>query len=297
MLVTDRSFSIESYRYGFNGMEKDDNIVGTGNHYTTKERGYDSRLGRWWSIDPESGIFPGWTPYRAFLNNPNFFTDKSGSIEWPLKGTYVIQKNQSNFLKNQQVYSRRNGWIVQSGNFESPLTTTEYKTFISNPDKNAIIRTSQWNILRKSTPQQPMTSPHIGSDFRASVGTQVYSLGDGNITAINKSSGILSVQYGNGDEITFRHLNSISNDLKIGSKVYEGQGIAKTGNKYTTLPHLHIEGKDLNGNPINFEKNKYGKTTNKQFFDEFDGDYKKLPGYVKDHRKKSPAIDSSLKGK
>src|SRR5690554_7020950 len=40
-----------AYRYGFNGMEKDDQIKGKENSYTTEIRQYDPRLGRWLSID------------------------------------------------------------------------------------------------------------------------------------------------------------------------------------------------------------------------------------------------------
>ena len=40
------------YRYGFNGMERDDEIKGSGNSYTTEFRLLDPRLGRWPSTDP-----------------------------------------------------------------------------------------------------------------------------------------------------------------------------------------------------------------------------------------------------
>ena len=41
-----------SYRYGFNGMESDDEISGEGNSYGADYRQYDSRLARWTSVDP-----------------------------------------------------------------------------------------------------------------------------------------------------------------------------------------------------------------------------------------------------
>jgi len=47
-----RQFNTNSYKYGMNGMEKDDEIVGSGNMYTTSFRENDTRLGRWWSSDP-----------------------------------------------------------------------------------------------------------------------------------------------------------------------------------------------------------------------------------------------------
>jgi RHS repeat-associated protein len=74
-----RSFSSDSYRYGFNGMEKDDEIKGSGNSYTTLFRQYDPRLTRWLSLDPEMAKYPNQSPYVAFNGNPVFFSDPLGN--------------------------------------------------------------------------------------------------------------------------------------------------------------------------------------------------------------------------
>lgn len=66
------------YRYGFNGMEKDNESKGFGNEYTTEFRQYDPRLGRWLTIDPLFYKFPWQSPYVAFNNNPIFFADPRG---------------------------------------------------------------------------------------------------------------------------------------------------------------------------------------------------------------------------
>jgi len=50
--TTSNIFSNLEYRYGFNGMEKDDEVKGKGNSYTTHFRMLDPRLGRWLSTDP-----------------------------------------------------------------------------------------------------------------------------------------------------------------------------------------------------------------------------------------------------
>jgi len=52
MQMPGRSYNSGEYRYGFNGMEKDDEVKGSGNSYTTEFRQYDPRLGRWMSLDP-----------------------------------------------------------------------------------------------------------------------------------------------------------------------------------------------------------------------------------------------------
>ena len=67
------------YRFGFNGMEKDDEVHGvTGSSYTTHFRQYDTRIARWLSIDPLVKNFPWQSPYVAFDNNPIYKTDPRG---------------------------------------------------------------------------------------------------------------------------------------------------------------------------------------------------------------------------
>ncbi len=77
-----RSFSSNQYRYGFNGYEKDDEVKGSGNSLDFGARIYDSRLGRWLTVDPQFRKQPGWTPYKAFLDNPIFYVDPAGETEY-----------------------------------------------------------------------------------------------------------------------------------------------------------------------------------------------------------------------
>jgi RHS repeat-associated protein len=65
-----------NYRFGYNGMEKDDELKGLGNSYTTEFRQYDSRVGRWLSVDPK--IVPWQSAYTSFGNNPVRYTDVRG---------------------------------------------------------------------------------------------------------------------------------------------------------------------------------------------------------------------------
>lgn len=60
--------SYSRYRYGFQGQEKDDEIKGAGNSINFKYRIYDSRLGRFFAIDPLTSKYPYWTPY-SFSGN------------------------------------------------------------------------------------------------------------------------------------------------------------------------------------------------------------------------------------
>ncbi|GEM_PF-5042564 len=69
---------VDSYRYGFQGQEKDDEVKGEGNSYTTEFRQLDPRLGRWLSLDPLMAKYPGMSPYVAFNNNPITIIDPLG---------------------------------------------------------------------------------------------------------------------------------------------------------------------------------------------------------------------------
>lgn len=45
-----RSYTSDAFRYGFNGMENDNEIKGTSNSLDFGARIYDPRLGRWLNI-------------------------------------------------------------------------------------------------------------------------------------------------------------------------------------------------------------------------------------------------------
>lgn len=73
-----RSRNTDAYRYGYQGSEKDDEIAGNGNSYTTFFRQLDPRLGRWFSPDP---VFQPWqSAYTSMDNNPINLNDVMGDM-------------------------------------------------------------------------------------------------------------------------------------------------------------------------------------------------------------------------
>jgi RHS repeat-associated protein len=68
----------DRYRFGFNGMEKDNELKGIGNSLDFGARMYDSRLGRWLSLDPLAAKYTWLSPYNFCGNNPIFFVDPNG---------------------------------------------------------------------------------------------------------------------------------------------------------------------------------------------------------------------------
>ena len=75
-----------NYRYGFNGMENDNEVKGEGNQLDFGERIYDSRLGRFLSPDPIGNEFP-WNSLYAFAeNDPIGHIDADGLSKAPPPG-------------------------------------------------------------------------------------------------------------------------------------------------------------------------------------------------------------------
>ena len=82
-LLPGRSYSSDSYRFGFNGKEKDDEVHGsTGTSYDYGFRIYDARLARFLSLDPLTGTFPFYTPYQFAGNKPIIAIDLDGLEEF-----------------------------------------------------------------------------------------------------------------------------------------------------------------------------------------------------------------------
>jgi hypothetical protein len=67
-----------SYRYGFNGQEKDDEVKGPGNALNYTHRMSDPRIARFFSEDPIASVYPELTPYQIASNNPIMNTELEG---------------------------------------------------------------------------------------------------------------------------------------------------------------------------------------------------------------------------
>ena len=78
-----RTFNSSSYRYGFNGQEKVDEMSVDGGDLDFGARVYDSRLGRFLSIDPCFREYAALTPYEFADNSPIQFIDRDGKYADP----------------------------------------------------------------------------------------------------------------------------------------------------------------------------------------------------------------------
>ena len=103
MLMPDMSWQSSGYRYGYNGMEMDNDIKGTGNHLSTHFRGLDPRVGRWWSPDPKPN--PSISSYASMELNPILNIDPLGDtikVEGELNQGHIGA--QTEFATNQRAH-------------------------------------------------------------------------------------------------------------------------------------------------------------------------------------------------
>jgi RHS repeat-associated protein len=111
MEMPGRSFSSSSYRYGYQGSEKDNELKGNGSSYTTFFRQLDPRLGRWLSKDPKIAAWE--SPYVSMRNNPIRHNDVLG--DWvgyhnkrDKKMVKTMAKNDKGFRKKL----RKQRWSI-----------------------------------------------------------------------------------------------------------------------------------------------------------------------------------------
>ncbi len=110
-MLPNRHGSSDSYRYGFNGKEKDDEVKGEGNSYDFGARLNDTRVGRWLTLDgkPKSDQ----SNYVFTRNNPIIFVDPDGQDDWyfdfTTKATYVIRNGKPNrYFITEYIYTEPN---------------------------------------------------------------------------------------------------------------------------------------------------------------------------------------------
>src|SRR6218665_1337784 len=134
-----RQFNEKNYRYGFNGMENDNEVNGEGNHLDYGARGRTPRLGGGWgAVEPLASKYPGISPYAFCLNNPIYFVDPDGNDVKPTSiAAYKAILNTLSAKDQSYVKIDKHGNIDKnlinraksiSGNFTSLKTLVNDKT-------------------------------------------------------------------------------------------------------------------------------------------------------------------------
>jgi RHS repeat-associated protein len=146
-----------SYRFGFNGQEKDDEIYGAGNAYTATFWEYDPRLGRRWNLDPKPQISI--SDYACFMNNPIWFSDPLGNFAgdyFKTDGTYLgsdgiddkkiytVNNTTANSLTQKECLGIKN--VVDGGTTGSRVADVTIRTNVklSSLNRDDLIKRSIW---------------------------------------------------------------------------------------------------------------------------------------------------------
>ncbi len=104
MMMPGREYQAQPSRFGFNGKENDNDVKGFGNQLDYGMRIYDSRLGKFLSLDPVRKEYE--SPYMAFANSPLFCIDPSGSDTITVKSRSIDRNGriagESGYIGNRQ---------------------------------------------------------------------------------------------------------------------------------------------------------------------------------------------------
>jgi RHS repeat-associated protein len=136
---TDGRFD-DSYRFGFNGQMKDNEIAGIGNSLDFGARMYNPRLGIWNS--PDKVVKPNLSAYQFGRGNPITFIDPDGNTEYYFNGIWVASDGQ----KNNAI------GLIKSETVKTQMESKTYKfpTVVANGYNSNDIYAMDASILKAS---------------------------------------------------------------------------------------------------------------------------------------------------
>jgi RHS repeat-associated protein len=131
-------------------MEKDDEVKGEGNSYDFGARMYDSRLGRWLSIDAFAGKYPNVSTYAFVANMPIIAIDPNGKeiivttsinsetgktvVNISLSGKVVFD-----YLSNSITHQQKLDYTKKINEVVETIFTKEFENYEVNVTSNLIV--------------------------------------------------------------------------------------------------------------------------------------------------------------
>ncbi len=132
MTLVGREWGVNNNTFGYQGSLVDNEIYSNNNSISTYFRENDSRIGRWWSVDPKAGANPNQSPYCSMDNNPIVKNDIRGD-EIPTT-MYDEEGNETNIIPQelQEMFNSEYG-IVVGYNSDTKML---YQVDECDPDQN-----------------------------------------------------------------------------------------------------------------------------------------------------------------
>jgi RHS repeat-associated protein len=196
-------------------MEKDDELKGKGNNYTTEFRQYDPRIGRWLSIDPLVEKFPSHSPFNYCLNNPLNKIDPKGDApqDW-------IRRNNSNRWEyDSRVQSQKNAIDKYGEGTEYKNDGDTYQGLLGTKDIGAVkLNTGGLQTWDGGSYQNKDLNPNLSWNAERLLNPFKYNwyenTSKGN-TLVGTSFSLLELS-----NISFRLTNGVANGSAISPKFY-----------------------------------------------------------------------------
>ncbi|WP_347067441.1 RHS repeat-associated core domain-containing protein [Flavobacterium sp. WV_118_3] len=261
MLVPNRHESSESYRYGFNGKEKDDELKGEGNSFDFGDRMYDPRTGRWFTRDPLEGKYPQWSSYSSMGNNPMFFIDADGKEPVPSYLGFVMSYR---LLKLRPTQWYQTGGIYHKKSFnDAALYSTEhlrYDAYRTVRQRNAYYAWVQKEADKKGINSQWFGAAEIVTGYRAVGGTEIPDRGYFSSDEVDRF-----LQEGNQFlfERNMRNAKDLLDDGKLTKSFTDANGVRQS--------FEGLVGIDLDYKMVEYEQSKV-----QEFIKNYRGDLKKI---------------------
>lgn len=156
MAMPGRKYTAPSstYRYGFNGKEKAEEI--SSGDYDYGARIYDGRLGRWLSVDPLQQKYPFLTPYNFVANTPLSAYDPDGKLIIFIGGLLLWEGNHQNGAGGKiNSYDKDRYWKSEKNTFgEYAPTKYDFRDLIGDNNTWFTSGSSQWNSQAKQRSEE-----------------------------------------------------------------------------------------------------------------------------------------------
>jgi len=131
--------------------------------------------------------------------------------------------------KDDKYYDEKGVGFTKSYFFQIPLTFTRISSVFTN---------KRWHPVLKRF------RAHLGTDFAAPVGRNIYAAGDGRIEFAGEKGGygnVIIINHGNGYKTLYGHQKGFAKGIRQGQNIKKGDLIGYVGNTgLSSGPHLHL---------------------------------------------------------
>jgi len=155
-----RNFSAgNGYRYGFTGKENDNEVKGEGNQQDYGMRIYDTRLGRFLSVDPLTDEYPWNSTYSYAEGDPINYIDLDGGEKHPTKAQQKEINKILSFINSEKSLVNTKPKVVGK-----PYTGPQIKPKI---DSRTLVQTaSAQTIIAQHSGKTPLEKSHPAIYFK-----------------------------------------------------------------------------------------------------------------------------------